>query len=316
MTLNIQNLSSPKITSEYLPSDLYSSGIMVTFIGMITNALLIFLKLACGIFGTSAAMIADAVHSGSDFLTDIGVLIGLRFLSKPADRDHPYGHGRLETTISLLMGIVIIVTGFGILKNAITSIFLVTRGVFPRMPGNIALMAGIISIMSKEALFHYTNTVAKRTGSNTLKANAWHHRTDALSSVGTVVGIGGAILLGEQWTVLDPLAAVFVSILVIKIGVGIGWKTIRELSDEALSHERQESLKTAILKVDGVQGVHHLRTRSLGRYSSVDAHIHVDPDMSVQDAHIIATETENAVRNTLGNVAFVTIHVEPGKQVQ
>ena len=316
MISNVQNTSPPKITSEYLPSDLYRSGIKVTFTGMIVNVLLIILKFAGGIFGTSTAMIADAVHSFSDFLTDFGVLVGLRFLSKPADRDHPYGHGRLETAISLLMGIFIIVTGLGILKNAVTSIFLVTKGVFPKMPGIIALFAGIISIMSKEALYHYTNTVAKRTGSLTLKANAWHHRTDALSSVGTVAGIGGAILLGEQWTVLDPLAAVFVSILVIRIGAGIGWKMIRELSDEALSHERQESLKTAIMKVEGVQEVHHLRTRSLGRYASVDAHIRVDPDMSVQDAHTIATEAEDAVRKTSGNVAFVTIHVEPGEHVR
>ena len=316
MVSSEQQSQSLKITRETLPSSMYSSGMRVTFIGMIVNALLIFLKLAGGILGTSTAMIADSVHSVSDFITDLGVIVGLRFLSKPADRKHPYGHGRLETAISLLMGLAIILTGFGILKNAAHSIFLATSGIFPEMPGIIALIAGLTSIASKEALYRYTIIIAKKTGSRTLKANAWHHRTDALSSVGTVIGISGAILLGDRWTVLDPLAAVFVSVLVIKVGAGIGWNALRELSDEALSKERERSLEKAIDNVNGVQGFHHLRTRSLGRYVTVDAHIQVDPEISVRDSHEIATNAEDAVRGALGNAAFVTIHVEPGEQVQ
>ncbi|MFC1551052.1 cation diffusion facilitator family transporter [Candidatus Latescibacterota bacterium] len=297
---------------ETLPEEMYISGIKVTFTGMIVNALLIAVKFAGGIMGSSAAMIADAVHSVSDFLTDFGVLAGLKFLSKPADENHPYGHGRLETAISLFMGIIIVITGFELFKNAALSLFAAANGTFPEMPGSIALVSGVVSILSKEALYHYTNAVAKKTGSHTLKANAWHHRTDALSSVGTVIGIGGAIVLGSSWTILDPIAALFVSVLVIKVGAGIGWKTIRELSDEAFSHDRQEKLMNAILAVDGVQGVHKLRTRSLGRYASFDAHIIVDPDLSVHDAHVIATEAEDAARNTFSNIAFVSIHVEPG----
>jgi len=311
-----QQSSPSKIAVETLPADMYSSGMKVTFIGMVVNTLLIFLKLAGGILGSSTAMIADAVHSVSDFFTDLGVIIGLRFLSMPADRNHPYGHGRLETAISLLIGLAIVLTGFGILKNAAQSIFQATRGTFPKMPGFIALITGIISIISKEILYHYTVIVAKKTGSNTLKANAWHHRTDALSSVGTVIGISGAILLGNRWTVLDPLAAVFVSVLVIKVGAGIGWAAIRELSDEALSKEMEHSIEKAIGNVDGVQGLHHLRTRSLSRYVTVDAHIQVDPEINVWDSHEIATNVEDTVRYVLGNAAFVTIHVEPGKHVQ
>lgn len=316
MVSSAQQSPPLKITREALPSGMYSSGMKVTFTGMVVNSLLIFLKLAGGILGSSAAMIADAVHSVSDFITDLGVIIGLKFLSKPADRDHPYGHGRLETAISLLMGLFILLTGLVILKNATQSIFLATRGIFPEMPGIVALIAGLISITSKEALYHYTIIIAKKTGSSTLKANAWHHRTDALSSVGTVIGIGGAIMLGNRWTVLDPLAALFVSILVIKVGAGIGWNALRELSDEALPQERQHSLEKAIGNVDGVQGFHHLRTRSLGRYVTVDAHIQVNPEISVRDSHEIATNAEDAVRGALGNVAFVTIHVEPDEQVQ
>ena len=316
MVSSAQQSQPLKITRETLPSSMYSSGMKVTFIGMVVNTLLIFLKLAGGILGSSAAMIADAVHSVSDFITDLGVIVGLRYLSKPADRDHPYGHGRLETAISLLMGLFILLTGLGILKNATQSIYLTTRGIFPEMPGIVALIAGLISIASKEALYHYTIIIAKKAGSNTLKANAWHHRTDAISSVGTVIGISGAILLGDRWTVLDPLAAVFVSVLVIKVGAGIGWIALRELSDEALSKERERSLEKAIGNVNGVQGFHHLRTRSLGRYVTVDAHIQVDPEISVRDSHEIATNAEDAVRGALGNAAFVTIHVEPAKQVQ
>jgi cation diffusion facilitator family transporter len=307
-----QDNSSPEV----LPEEMYIAGMKVTFTGMIVNAMLIAVKFAGGIMGSSAAMIADAVHSVSDFLTDFGVLAGLKFLSKPPDKNHPYGHGRLETAISLFMGIIIVITGFGLLKSAAFTLFAASNGTFPEMPGYAALVSGMISIFSKETLYHYTNAIAKKTGSHTLKANAWHHRTDALSSVGTVFGIGGAIVLGSTWTILDPLAALFVSILVIKVGVGIGWKTIRELSDEAFSHDRQEKLHNAILSVDGVQGVHNLRTRSLGRYASIDAHINVDPDLSVQAAHIIATEAEDTARNTFSNIAFVSIHVEPGTKTR
>ena len=298
---------------ETLPSDMYRSGMNVTITGMIVNAVLIILKLIGGIIGTSTAMIADALHSLSDFITDFGVLFGLRFLSKPADTSHPYGHGRLETVVSLVMGIIIVLTGLGILRNAGMSIFAAVKGDFPTMPGYIALAMGVFSIVSKEALFQYTNIIAKKTGSATLRANAWHHRTDALSSVATVIGIGGAILLGSNWTVLDPVAAVLVSLLVMKVGWGIGWNAIRELSDEALSNERCQKLGEALLCVEGVQSFHHLRTRSLGRYATVDAHIQVDPELTVRESHAIATKAEEAVRDTLGNAAFVTIHVEPGK---
>ena len=311
MVPDSENKSTSSVTPESLPSSMFGSGIKVTVVGMVVNILLIFIKLAGGILGSSSAMIADAMHSFSDFITDFGVLAGLKFLSTPADKKHPYGHGRLETAISLLMGLFIILTGLGILKHAAQSIYLATTGIFPKMPGIIALLTGFVSIISKELLYRYTSAVAKKTGSSTLRANAWHHRSDALSSVGTVIGVGGAILLGEQWTVLDPLAAVFVSILVIKVGTEIGWNAIRELSDEALSRDRERKLEAAIKNVDGIQGFHKLRTRSLGRYFTVDAHIQVDPEMSVRDSHTIATEAENSIRKALGNVAFITIHVEP-----
>ncbi len=299
--------------TEALSDPLYSAGVRITVVGMVSNGVLTIAKLIAGILGGSVAMIADAFHSVSDFATDIGVLIGLAFLAKPADDNHPYGHGRLETVISFLMGLAIILTGLGIGRNAVLKIMGAFQGVYPAMPGSIALFAGILSIIVKEGLYHYTRIVAERTGSRTLKANAWHHRTDSLSSVGTVIGIGGAILLGDRWTVLDPVAAVIVSVMVIKVGYHIGYSALRELSDEALSREREKKLCTAIQTVQGVQNFHNLRTRSLGRSVSVDAHITVDPELTVRDGHDIATNVEDSVRGALGNVAFVNIHIEPGK---
>ncbi len=305
-------LNSPPRVTEALDDPLYSAGVRVTVVGMLINFVLIIAKLLGGILGGSVAMIADAFHSVSDFATDIGVLIGLAFLAKPADDNHPYGHGRLETAISLLMGLVIIFTGLGIARSAGMEILGAFRGELPNVPGMIALLAGVVSIGMKEGLYHYNSVIAERTGSKTLKANAWHHRTDALSSVGTVIGVGGAILLGERWTVLDPIAAVIVSIMVIKVGFDIGFGAFRELSDEALSIERERKLRTAIIGVEGVQNFHNLRTRSLGRSVSVDAHITVNPELTVRDGHDIASNVEDTVRDTLGNVAFVNIHIEPG----
>lgn len=297
---------------EILPLAMQRSGRRVTYAGMIVNSLLIVLKLIAGVAGRSQALVADAVHSLSDFITDIGVLLGLRYLSKPADSDHPYGHGRFETVISLFMGLLIAGTGAGMAVSGVRGIIATVQGMPPAMPGAIALVIGFVSIAAKEGLYRYTMVVAKRTGSTTLRANAWHHRSDALSSVATVLGVGGAMLLGDTWTVLDPVAAIVVSALVVKVGLEIGIGAVRELCDEAVSTERRRKLDEAIQAVPGVQTHHQLRTRSLGRYMTVDTHIQVNPDITVRESHAIAHEAEDAIRRTIGNAAFVTIHVEPG----
>ena len=311
MTTDNIHPPSKAASLEILTADMYASGMRVTYIGIAVNALLIVLKLIGGIMGMSAAMIADAAHSFSDFITDIGVLVGLKFLSKPADSDHAYGHGRVETAISFMMGLAIIITGIGLFNNSVHTIIHSLRGVYPQRPGSVALLMGFISILSKETLFQYTRSVARKSGSKTLEANAWHHRSDALSSVGTVIGVGGALLLGSRWTVLDPVAAVFVSILVVRVGAGIGWNSFRELSDESISQGARHEIEESIKHVKGVKGYHNIRTRSLGKYITIDAHVLVDPMISVREGHTIATEVENTVRETLGNAAFVTIHVEP-----
>ena len=302
---------SVKTDSATLSQEMYRSGMLVTVIGIVINVLLIIIKLVSGIVGTSAAMIADALHSASDFLTDIGVFIGLKYLAKPPDSSHAYGHGRVETGISLVMGLIIIITGLGIFKGGGMAIIRFFDGISPAKPGLIALAAGVLSILSKEGMFQYTRIVALRIESRSLEANAWHHRSDAFSSIGTVIGVGGAIVLGERWTILDPIAAVFVSILIIKVGVGIGWSSFRELSDESLSTDTRDSVESAIRNVEGVTDFHYVRTRSLGRYVTVDAHILVDPELSVREGHDIAHNTEKAIRGVLRNAAFITIHIEP-----
>ncbi|MBN1294307.1 MAG: cation transporter [Candidatus Latescibacteria bacterium] len=302
---------SSKSSAATLPDSMLHSGMRVTIVGIIINVLLIILKFMGGIIGTSSAMIADAFHSASDLLTDIGVFVGLKFLAKPPDSTHAYGHGRIETAISFLMGLVLALTGLGIFRTNGHAILHFLDGIHPPKPGLTALLAGILSILSKEVLFWYTRRVARQVGSRSLEANAWHHRSDAFSSVGTVLGVGGALLLGERWTVLDPIAAVFVSILIIKIGFDIGWSALKELSDESLSTETKRAVEKAIGEVKGVKDFHYIRTRSLGRYVSLDAHVLVDPELTVREGHEIATEAENAIRSILLNAAFVTIHIEP-----
>jgi len=306
-------MSSPSIppSPATLTESKQRSGERVTLVGMVINVFLIALKIAGGILGSSAAMIADAFHSLSDFITDIGVLIGLKFLAKPPDSTHAYGHGRIEIAISFLMGLTLIITGLGIFKNGGQSVLLFFDGIYPEKPGVIALVTGIVSIVSKEGLYWYTLRVARLTGSRSLEANAWHHRTDAFSSVGTVIGISGALALGDRWTILDPVAAIFVSFLIVRVGITIGWNAFRELSDESLSADTMRSVEKAIKSVRGVSDYHHVRTRSLGRYVTVDAHVLVDPELSVREGHKIATNTENAIRAVLRNAAFVTIHIEP-----
>ena len=304
----------PNSSAATLSESMLRSGIRVTVIGIIVNVLLIILKFIGGIIGTSSAMIADAFHSASDLLTDIGVLVGLRFLAKPPDSTHAYGHGRIETAISLLMGVVLMLTGFGIFRSNGHTILHFIDGVQPTKPGISALFAGILSILSKEGMFWYTHMIARRVGSRSLEANAWHHRSDAFSSVGTVFGVGAALVLGERWTVLDPIAAVFVSILIMKVGFGIGWSALKELSDESLSIDSKKAVEKAIEGVQGVKDFHYIRTRSLGRYVTVDAHVLVDPELTVREGHKIATEAENAIRSILNNAAFITIHIEPEEE--
>ena len=238
----------------------------VTLVGSVVNLLLLVFKFVAGILGHSAAMLADAVHSLSDFVTDIIVIVFVRISSKPEDEGHDYGHGKYETLATAIIGLILLFVGFGILWNGATSIWDFWQGGELKEPGMLALWAALASILFKELLYQYTVLKGRRLNSQAVVANAWHHRSDALSSIGTAIGIGGAILLGEQWLILDPLAAVVVSLFIMKVAIQLLVPCVEELLEKSLPAEVEEKIKQEILAFPGVTSPHHLRTRHRGAY--------------------------------------------------
>ena len=236
----------------------------VTLAGSVVNIVLTLCKFAAGILGRSAAMVADAVHSLSDLATDVIVLVFVRISGKPEDKGHDYGHGKYETFATLLIGVALLVVGIGILWSGGERIYAFFRGETLDQPGWIALAAALVSIVSKEVLFQYTRRIGRKYDSPSVIANAWHHRSDAFSSIGTAAGIGGAILLGEDWRVLDPLAAVIVSFFIIHVAVKQLGPCLDELLERSLPDDVEQRITDLVLSVDGVSQPHHLRTRRVG----------------------------------------------------
>ncbi len=288
-----------------------SAANRATWIGFGSNLALATFKLFAGIIGHSGAMIADAMHSLSDFASDIVVLIGFRFVGKPADKSHDYGHGKYETLVTVVVGGILLLVGVGILWDGVVKIRLGLEGELLAAPGGIALVAAIISVVVKEWLYRYTITIGKKINSKAVVANAWHHRSDALSSIGTVLGVGGAIVLGEKWHILDPIAAVIVSIFIIKVALDISSGSIRELTDESLSDEAKQEIIQIASAFSTVTDPHNLKTRRIGSDVAIDLHIRVAHDMCVADAHDITNKIEAEIRRRFGQSAFISIHVEP-----
>ena len=285
----------------------------VTLVGSVVNLLLLVFKFVAGILGHSAAMLADAVHSLSDFVTDIIVIIFVRISSKPEDEGHDYGHGKYETLATAIIGLVLLFVGFGILWNGATSIWDFWQGGELKEPGMLALWAALASILFKELLYQYTVLKGRRLNSQAVVANAWHHRSDALSSIGTAVGIGGAILLGEQWLVLDPLAAVVVSLFIMKVAIQLLVPCVEELLEKSLPAEVEEKIKQEILAFPGVTSPHHLRTRRIGSSYAIEVHIRMDGQITLEEAHHTATAIENRLKSEFGSRTYINIHVEPVK---
>ncbi len=285
----------------------------VTIIGSICNFILLAFKFLAGFLGHSAAMIADAVHSLSDFVTDIIVLIFVRISGKPQDKDHDYGHGKYETLATALIGVILVFVGFGIMWNGLTSIWAFIKGEPLGEPGMLALIAALVSIFLKEILYRYTVWVGKRVDSQSVVANAWHHRSDAFSSIGTAVGIGGAILLGPSWRVLDPLAAVVVSIFIIKVAHDLIGPCVDELMEKSLPDDVEDEIVRAVTGVPGVYDPHNLRTRKIGNAYAVTVHVRMDGNLTVSQSHDITRSIESAIRVILGPGTFVSVHVEPVK---
>lgn len=285
----------------------------VTIVGSIVNFLLLVFKFFAGIAGHSAAMLADAVHSLSDFITDIVVIVFVRIAGKPEDKGHDYGHGKYETLATAIIGLLLLCVGFGIFWNGASSIYTFLRGGQLESPGVVALVAALVSIVSKEILYQYTVIQGKKLNSQAVIANAWHHRSDALSSIGTAIGIGGAILLGDHWRVLDPVAAVVVSFFIMKVSVRLLIPCVDELLEKSLPEDVEKEIEQTVLSFPGVSQPHHLRTRRIGNYYAIELHVRMDGKITLEEAHSMATAIENTLKEMFGKGTHVGIHVEPTK---
>lgn len=285
----------------------------VTIVGSIVNFLLLVFKFFAGIAGHSAAMLADAVHSLSDFITDIVVIVFVRIAGKPEDKGHDYGHGKYETLATAIIGLLLLCVGFGIFWNGASSIYTFLQGGQLESPGVVALVAALVSIVSKEILYQYTVIQGKKLNSQAVVANAWHHRSDALSSIGTAIGIGGAILLGDHWRVLDPIAAVVVSFFIMKVSVQLLIPCVDELLEKSLPDDVEKEIEQTVLSFPGVSQPHHLRTRRIGSYYAIEIHVRMDGKITLEEAHGTATAIEYKLKEMFGKGTHVGIHVEPTK---
>lgn len=285
----------------------------VTIVGSVVNLLLVVFKFVAGLLGSSSAMIADAVHSLSDFVTDIVVIVFVNISGKPEDEDHRYGHGKYETLATVIIALALFAVGVGILVDGAKDVAAVVNGAVLPAPSMIALIAAALSIVAKELLYRYTAHVGRKLDSQAVVANGWHHRSDAFSSIGVLVGIGGAMLLGEKWRVLDPLAAIVVSAFIIKVAVDLIKPCLDELLERSLPAEVEQEIEQIILSEEGVTSPHHLRTRRIGNRYAIEVHIRMDGNLTLAEAHRITTAVEQKLKSRYGSATHVGIHAEPIK---
>jgi cation diffusion facilitator family transporter len=283
----------------------------VTLVGGVVNVVLLLFKFIAGILGHSAAMVADAVHSLSDFVTDIVVLIFVRISGKPKDKSHDYGHGKYETLALTLVGIALFAVAISIIYSGTTKIILWINGEALDAPGMLALWAALLSIVLKEGVYRYSIVKARELNSQAVEANAWHHRSDALSSAGTAIGIGGAIFLGQRWTVLDPIASVVVGAFILKVSVDLLRNGIGDLMEQSLPDAVEEEILHLVASLPGDVKPHDLCTRRLGNHYAIELHILMDGDISLREAHEKASEVEDLLRDHYGEETHVAVHVEP-----
>ena len=285
----------------------------VTLVGSVGNVALLTFKFIAGILGHSSAMIADAVHSLSDFITDVVVLVFVSISAKPQDKSHDYGHGKFETIASFLIGLALVAAATGIIVSGVLKLVTWWGGDDLAAPGWIALWAALLSILIKELLYQYTVRKGRKYNSQVVIANAWHHRSDAFSSIGTAVGIGGAIWLGQRWTVLDPLASIVVGLMLVKVAWELLKTSIGELTECSLSAETEQEIMTIIQSFDDVQEPHNLRTRRIGNRIAIEAHVRMDGNLPLEIVHERATAIEHKLKDRFGKETHVTLHMEPIK---
>lgn len=285
----------------------------ITLAGSIVNVVLLVFKFAAGILGHSAAMIADAIHSLSDFLTDIIVIVFVRLSSKPADRDHDYGHGKYETLATSVIGLALAVVAVLIGWDGIEKIAYALQGNRLESPGIIALWAALLSITLKEWIFRATRKVANEVKSKALEANAWHHRSDALSSVGTAIGIGGAVMLGDGWAILDPIAAIVVCVLIIVTAFRIIRQSSGELLEESLPEETEDRIEQIVYQDTLVSDIHKLHTRRIGNIIAIEMHLRMPAGITLAESHVHATAIEQSLKTEFGKGTHIMLHIEPTK---
>ena len=285
----------------------------ITLAGSIVNVVLLVFKFAAGILGHSAAMIADAIHSLSDFLTDIIVIVFVRLSSKPADHDHDYGHGKYETLATSVIGLALAVVAVLIGWDGIEKIVDALQGNRLESPGIIALWAALLSITLKEWIFRATRKVANEVKSKALEANAWHHRSDALSSVGTAIGIGGAVMLGDGWAILDPIAAIVVCVLIIVTAFRIIRQSSGELLEESLPEETEDRIEQIVYQDTLVSDIHKLHTRRIGNIIAIEMHLRMPAGITLAESHVHATAIEQSLKTEFGKGTHIMLHIEPTK---
>ncbi|MBQ6379389.1 MAG: cation transporter [Prevotella sp.] len=283
----------------------------VTLVGGVVNVVLLLFKFVAGIVGHSAAMVADAVHSLSDFVTDVIVLVFVHISSKPKDKSHDYGHGKYETLAMTLIGVALLIVAIGIIYHGAMEIVAWLNGEQLEAPGTLALWAALLSVLLKEGVYQYSMVKARQLNSQVVEANAWHHRSDALSSVGTAIGIGGAIFLGQRWTVLDPIASLVVGAFIVKVAVDLLHRGIDDLMEHSLPEDVEEEILRIVGELKGVVDPHDLRTRKIGNHYAIELHILMDGDITLREAHNKASEVEDLLRARYGEHTHVAVHVEP-----
>ena len=285
----------------------------VTLVGSAGNLALLVFKFVAGVLGHSAAMVADAVHSLSDFFTDLVVLLFVRVSARPQDESHDYGHGKFETLATLFIGLALVGAAIGIIVNGAVKFAGWLEGETLPVPGKLALWAALVSILVKEILYRYTVIRGRALDSQAVVANAWHHRSDALSSIGAAIGIGGAILLGERWAVLDPLASIVVGGMLMKVAWDLLKGSLGELTDQSLSAAEEQEIIDIITTTPDVTEPHNLRTRRIGNRVAIESHIRMDGSLRLEAAHEHASAIEQRLKERFGPDTLVTLHMEPRK---